>query len=469
MYHSDFIIIIISTARTFKNLSEKIRAEWLATYHEGDSRIREKRHGLLRLNSTKQRIEFAVQTAESSPIIIVNYPLNHLQNVKLIEKRQKVKKQNYLQLELGEAPNLMTPIFSFSISDLESVKKEILSFQEDYKALMTDEIEDTEADVVKTFAKLLMTPVEQFQQFLGEFTSRLRILTIKPKEVTKTVLSPLEPQYSYQIQTIDLNNRKVSFYSTSYSHDTILLLLSPIGGNIENYYPMISSLLGKYQLYILGTRGFTEPIDQDVEFKLRNYVQDLKDFIDYLDTEKEIILGAHSLFSAIILEEFLKPRYSNIKQIILVSGAHRAPDNFRNGIKLLPPTPIWGSFRGQVKKLAPKILFSKSTKKELINPFIQNAFTIPDKVYYEIFKDFIPCDYTKKLQSSKKPILVVWGKDDKLVPNYLKEELIECVPADLLTFREIPGSHMVIFEEPNLVAREINRFINKKWSQIKVE
>jgi pimeloyl-ACP methyl ester carboxylesterase len=452
-----------------ENLSEKIRAEWLATYHEGDSRIREKRHGLLRLNSTKQRIEFAVQTAESSPVIIVNYPLNHLKTVKLIEKRQKMKKQNYLQLELGDAPNLMTPLFSFSISDLEAVKKEILSFQEDYDALMAEEIEDTEADVVKTFAKLLMTPVEQFQQFLGEFTSRLRFLTIRPKEVTKTVLSPLEPQFSYQTQTIDLNNRKVSFYSTTYSHDTILLLLSPIGGYIENFYPMISSLLGKYQLYILGVRGFTEPIDQDVEFSLKNYVQDLQDFIEYLDTEQKIILGAHSLFSAIILEEFLKPKYSNISQIILISGAHRAPKNFRNGVKLLPPTQIWGSFRGQVKKLAPKVLYSKNTKNELIDPFIQNAFSVPDTVYYEIFKDFIPRDYTKKLQSSTKPMLVLWGKDDKLVPKDLKEELIECVPSDLLTFKEIPGSHMVLFEEPNLIAREINRFINKKWSQIQIE
>ncbi|MFX1504731.1 MAG: alpha/beta fold hydrolase [Promethearchaeota archaeon] len=450
-------------------MSEKIRAEWLATYHEGDSRIREKRHGLLRLNTTKQRIEFAVQTAENSPVIIVNYPLNHLKTVKLIERRQKVKKQNYLQLELGDAPNLMTPLFSFSISDLETVKKEILTFHEDYKALMTDEVEDTEADVVTIFAKLLMTPVEQFQHFIGDFTSKLRFLTVKPKEVTKTVLSPLEPQFPYQIQTIELNNRKVSFYSTSYSHDTILLLLSPIGGDIENYFPMISSLLGKYQLYILGARGFTEPIDQDLEFKLKDYVQDLKDFIEYLDTEQDIILGAHSLFSAIILEEFLKPKYSNVKQIILISGAHRAPENFRNGVKLLPPTLVWGSFRGQVKKLAPKILFSRNTKKELIYPFIQKAFDVPDKVYYEIFKDFIPRDYTKKLQSSTKPILAVWGEDDKLVPKDLKEELINCVPTDLLTFKEIPGSHMVIFEEPNLVAREINRFINKKWSQIQIE
>ncbi|MFX1537797.1 MAG: alpha/beta fold hydrolase, partial [Promethearchaeota archaeon] len=89
--------------------------------------------------------------------------------------------------------------------------------------------------------------------------------------------------------------------------------------------------------------------------------------------------------------------------------------------------------------------------------------------YYEIFKDFIPKDYTKKLQSLEKPLLIIWGKSDQLIPEDLREELIECVPSNLLTLKEIPGSHMVIFEEPEKVADEINRFITKEWSQIKIE
>ena len=47
--------------------------------------------------------------------------------------------------------------------------------------------------------------------------------------------------------------------------------------------------------------------------------------------------------------------------------------------------------------------------------------------------------------------------------------MIKCVPHNLLTHREIPGGHMVILEEPNMVAREINRFMTKKWSQIEIE
>lgn len=447
-------------------MSEEIRAEWLASYHEGDSRLRDKRHGVLRLNSVKERIEFAVQTAESSPLIIVNYPLKHLQNVVIIEKRQKMKKQQYLQLEMGEPPNQMLPLFSFSLADLNAVKDEILAFQKEVQTQQADVAEKSEEDVIETFAQLLMTPIEQFQQLFEGLTSRLRSLTRGP---TKTLLTSLEPKFPYETSEIELNGRNFKFYKTSYSHPTILLLLSPIGGRIEDYYPLISSLLGNYQLYILGLRGFVEPIEQDSEFTLKDYVQDLKAFLDYLGSDKEIVIGAHSLFSAIILEEFLNPKYSNLTKFILVSGAHRAPDNFRKGVKFLPPTRIWGSFKGQVRKLAPKILYSKDTDSMIIDPFIRHAFSIPDGIYCEIFKDFIPKDYTKKLQSLTKPLLVLWGDEDQLVPENIKDEMIECIPSHLLTYKEIPGSHMVIFEQPNLVAREINRFITKKWSQIKVE
>ncbi len=450
-------------------MSEEIRAEWLATYHEGDSRLRDKRHGILRLNNTKQRIEFAVQTAEDSPLIIVNYPLMHLRDVIIIDKRQKMKKQNYLQLKLGEPPNEMNPLFSFSLSDLESVRNEVMAFKEELRESKSEEVEESEADVIEALAKLLMTPIEQFQQLFGDLTSRLRSLTIGPKEIAKTYLSQLEPSFPYEKQEIELRGRRVQFFSTSYSHSKVLLMLSPIGGRIDDYYPLISSLLGKYQIFILGLRGFVEPIAQDEEFKLNDYVQDLKDFINFLGTEKQIVLCAHSLFSAIILEEFLNPSYSNIEKFILISGAHRAPINFRKGIKLLPPTQVWGSFRGQVRKLAPKILYSRNTEKEIIYPFIQQAFSIPDKVYYNILKDFLLNDYTKKLQSLTKPLLVIWGDEDRLVPEDLKEEMIECIPHNLLTHREIPGGHMVILEEPNMVAREINRFMTKKWSQIEIE
>jgi pimeloyl-ACP methyl ester carboxylesterase len=445
------------------------RSEWLCTYHEGDSRLRDKRHGILQLNREKKRIEFAVQTTETAPMIIVSYPLSHLREIKILEKRQKMKKQKFIQFRMGDPPNEMIPTFSFNLDEIDSVKEEIQTFKEEIQS--QEEVVEpvTEPDVIKVFANLLMTPIEQFQNLLGEFASRLRILTLPTRKATKTVLSSLEPKYPYKTQEIDLNGRKFRFFSTTHPHSTILILLSPIGGQIEDYYPIISSLLGKYRIYILGMRGYAGSLEG--EFHLNEYVQDLKSFLNFIGDDKDIILGAHSLFSAIILEEFLAEKYTNIQKIVLISGLHKAPDTFRKGVKSLPPTQLWLPIKGQVRKIAPKILFSKKTENKIVEPFIHYSFTIPDHVYYEIFKDFLPkYDYTKNIQQITKPLLVIWGKNDKIISQKMKKEMIELVPNSLLTYKELPGGHMVILEEPEKVGHEINKFINaSKWSKIKID
>ena len=95
-------------------MSEFQGREWFATYFQGDLRLQNKRHGILRLNPGKRRIEFAVQTdeAEHSPFIIVSYPVEFLQKVKIVEKRQRLKKQGFLELTFDDQTNKMKPLFS---------------------------------------------------------------------------------------------------------------------------------------------------------------------------------------------------------------------------------------------------------------------------------------------------------------------------------------------------------------------
>jgi pimeloyl-ACP methyl ester carboxylesterase len=454
-------------------MSEETRTEWLATYHKGDTRLRDKRHGILRLNREKQRIEFAVQTTETdkSPIIVVNYPIRYLNDVQIIEKRQKMRKHEYIQLSFGESPEEMAPLYSFSIDDLEIVKDRIFEFKKEMMQLQEKMLEKkSDDDIIEIFAQLLMTPLEQFQQLIGEVTSRLKFLTGKPKKATQAFISALEPPKIRKTNEIEINDRKITFYESLESHSTILLLLSPIGGRIENYYPMIDSLRGSFQIIVYGLRGYTKPIEQDYEFNLKKYVNDVKDFLNYIGPKKDIVIGAHSLFSTIILEEFLDPKYSNVKKFVLISGLHRAPDTFRKGVKAMPHHHMWGPFKGQVKKIAPKILFSKDTDKEIITLFINQAFSIPDKVYYQVFKDILPkYDYTSKVQSITKPFLVLWGTNDQLITSELKSEMIEHIPQHIFLHKEIKGGHMIHLENPNKVAQEINKFMSNKWSSIKIE
>jgi len=220
----------------------------------------------------------------------------------------------------------------------------------------------------------------------------------------------------------------------------------------------------------LGIRGFTPPIEQDTEFKLKNYIDDLRNVIEFLVPKKNVILGAHSLMSATIFEEFMREEYSNIEKFVLLSGLHRAPNTFRNGVKALPPTKLWGPFKGQVKKMAPKVLFGKECSSDTYEPFVNNAFMVPDKVYSTIFRDFLPkFEYIARLETLEKPLLALWGKEDQLIPIGMRKEMEKILPKEYFYHKTLPGGHMFPYESPGQTGQEIIKFISAKRSKIYIE
>jgi pimeloyl-ACP methyl ester carboxylesterase len=426
-------------------LSKNRGQEWLATYHKGDSRLQNKRHGILRINSEKSRLEFAVQTkeAENAPFVIVSYPIKYLRGVKILQRRKKIKKQEFLELTFGDPPDVMKPLFSFSLSEIAVIHEEIKKFKQNILVSSLEAESKSESNVVEIVASLLAKPAEQLQQLLEDVTSQIRIFTKTPRELGKS-------------------SRK---YKTSF------VLLSPIGGKLEDYFPLLKSLtVADINVVFLGVRGFTPPIEQDSEFKMNSYSQDLKAFLEYIGPNQKIILGAHSLLTGLIFRDFLSDEFQQIEKFIILSGIHRAPNTFRNGVKALPPTKLWGPFKGQVRKMTPKILFSKKCEEALYMPFCQNAFTIPDRVYSDLFRDFLPkFDYTNEIQKINKPILCIWGKEDQIIPEELRKEMINLLPKQVSFHKTLLGGHMVQYESPLEIGRVIGKFVSSKRSRIPIE
>ncbi len=454
-------------------MNKSYKNEWFATYHEGDSRLQNKRHGILRINKEENRLEFAVQTkeAEDAPFVLVHYPIQYLQSIRNVEKRKKLKKHEYLEFTFGTSPNVMKPLFSFNLAEIENISSDVLKFQEENKQKLKEKKESQDPDILTALSTLLMKPVEQLQHLFDDVTSQLRLFTSKPKSFGTKILSSLDPPESYEVQEVSLYGRTIRYFQSTNRFDTSLIILSPLGGKLEDFLPLNKSLTkNNFNVIIYGIRGFSSPISQDTEFKKKDYIVDLKHLLEFLTQNKKVVLGAHSLLSAIVFEEFMKEEYTNIEKYVILSGLHRAPNTFRNGVKALPPTKLWGPFKGQVKKMAPGVLFSKACSSDIHQAFIKEAFLIPDKVYANIFRDFLPkYDYISTLETIQKPILCLWGKDDQLIPIELREEMVKLLPKEFLHHKTLPGGHMFPIESPTQVGQEIAKFIYTKRSRIHIE
>jgi len=449
----------------------RMSREWLAKYISGDSRIKQERHGIFRLNYDKKRLEFAVQTSErdESPLIVVSYPVQYLKKVEISSHRSLIKRYHYLELYMGDDPNEMIPRYSFSLNDLQEVKIKILEFQEEIQSLEISKVSQSDIDILEIISKLLAKPVSQIQSLFEDVTTHLMSLRKSSKKVGEKIISSLELKPTYEIKEVEICSRKVRYYEHNVNFSQTLVILSPIGGKIQHLFSLLRHLTD-INVVIMGQRGYESSLNQDKEFKLKNYVKDLEDFLDFLGNKHEIILAAHSIFSAIILEKFLENQNNNITKAILISGLHRAPDNFRKGVKALPPLQMWGPFKGQIKRMAPKILFGKETDHEIIETFITDAFQIKNEIYNQIFRDFLPrFDYSKKLHHIKIPILLLWGNEDQLIPSDLKTEMIDIIPTSKISYKELLGGHMIILENPSLIGSEIRRFCLRKGREISIE
>ena len=449
----------------------RMSREWLAKYISGDSRIKQERHGIFRLNYDKKQLEFAVQTSEKdeSPLIIVSYPVKYLKKVEISSHRSLIKKHHYLELYMGDPPNNMVPRYSFSLNDLQEVKVKIVEFQEEIKSLEIGKASQSEVDIIEIVSKLLAKPINQIQSLFEDVTTHLMSLRKSSKKIGDKIIDAFEIKPIYEIKEVEINSRNVHYYEYNINSPQTLVILSPIGGKIQHLFPLIRHL-ADINVIILGQRGYESALDQDKDFKLKNYIKDLEDFLDFLGNKREIILAAHSLFTAIILEKFLDSQNYNITKIILISGLHRAPDNFRKGVKALPPTQMWNPFKGQIKRMAPKILFGKETDNEIIDAFISEAFQVPNEVYNQIFRDFLPrFDYSKNLQFINIPILLLWGNEDQIIPSDLKREMMDFIPTSKLSYKVLSGGHMIILENPSLIGSEIRRFCLRKGREINIE
>ena len=451
-------------------MSESLEKQWLVTYLEGDSRLKDRRHGILKLNSEKERIEFTVQTSEAqnAPFVVVSYPVKYLRSIKVIEKRERIRKKEFLELSFGDPPDIMHPVFAFSLDNPLNVKKHLEEFKEDMKNKRPSKTKP-EPEIFELFASLIMKPVEQLQSVMSDVSSQIRSLTRKPVEIGRKII-PAEDDREFEIQEVTLNNRVVKFHQSTHKYKTTLVLLSPLGGKLEDLIPLLHSLRkGKFNTILLGIRGFTSPVEQDTSFKLNDYIDDLLDFLGFLAPSQKIVLGAHSLLSAILFEEFIKEKYGNITKFISFSGIHRAPKTFRGGVKKLPPAKVWRPFKGQVRKIAPQILFTPSFELENINLFMDHAFSIPDRVYSNIFRSFLPrYDYTNNLQKMQKPLLTIWGHNDQLIPEELRNEMKKTFQNQNFIFKTVDGSHMFFYEVPEIAGEQICDFIDLKRSNVNI-
>jgi pimeloyl-ACP methyl ester carboxylesterase len=188
------------------------------------------------------------------------------------------------------------------------------------------------------------------------------------------------------------------------------LILHGWGGSSDSWRKIIELLEIKYKVICPDFPGFGKTKTPENPWDLNNFVDWVKEFVDRLNLESFFLLG-HS-FGGRVAVRFSALFPKRVKKLILVSPA---------GIK-----QKWGIKEKVLFQLAKigNAIFSKNPLlrfKEGMRNIFYWLFKIKDYsrakgVMKETMKKIVEEDILPELSKIQKETLIIWGRNDKLVP-----------------------------------------------------
>lgn len=234
-----------------------------------------------------------------------------------------------------------------------------------------------------------------------------------------------------------------------------VILLHGLGGSAQAWYLNIGPLAEKFHVISLDQIGFGRSDKPMVNYRIRTYVDFLDQFCKQMKIERMSLVG--NSMGGWIAAAFTAAYPDRVERLVLENAAGYAPAKDFDTRTLYGLNP---SNREGMKTLAARVFYNKDFSSDAaVDRAIAfrlaagDGYTINSMVESIIRgEDFL--DNTAK--TITRPTLVVWGRQDGLVPLADGERF----------HREIANSKLVVFEQcghvPNIEkAMEFNALILK--------
>ncbi len=214
-----------------------------------------------------------------------------------------------------------------------------------------------------------------------------------------------------------------------------VILLHGLGGNTTNWQFNVAVLAANYHVIALDQVGFGKSDKPMLKYRVGIYVDFLDKFMSELKIEKASLVG-NSMGGWVA--GLMAIKYPNrVEKVVLADAAGIIPANFNEG----DVYQLNNSTRDEIRANLKRIFATPALQNNeaLVDQFMTARVTVGDggtiNSLIESIKrkeDFL----NDRLGEIKKPTLIVWGKQDGLLPV-----------ADAYTFNKgITGSELVIFD-----------------------
>jgi 2-hydroxy-6-oxonona-2,4-dienedioate hydrolase len=233
----------------------------------------------------------------------------------------------------------------------------------------------------------------------------------------------------------DVNGCTIRYLDYGLPDDDILILLHGIGASAERWSRVIPSFSRYFHVIIPDIVGFGYSDKPAVEYTMDFYVDFFKEFLDNLRISCASIIG--SSFGGHVATEFAIRFNNTVEKLVLVSPAGMmktsTPTLDRYIMAALYPVyeHVYEAFREMAYD-------SEAVSEEIVMDFVNRMRLTNAK--YAFMSTVLGIRYAPKLRGRLSnilaPTLLVWGKNDRMIPLQFAQE-----------YEEIPRSELVVIED----------------------
>ncbi|MCM3718739.1 alpha/beta fold hydrolase [Fictibacillus phosphorivorans] len=274
---------------------------------------------------------------------------------------------------------------------------------------------------------------------------------------------PFVPGYRLNVNNVDV-------YYEYFDHENpdakVIVLVHGFLSSTISFRKLLPDLTKEFKVIALDLPGFGQS-EKSTTFiyKLSNYGQLIIDFLDKLNVQEAILIG-HSMGGQISLHA-AKIAPERIKKLILLGCCSYVKRASRSLIACsYLPLFTWG-MKSWIKKkdvkqnLLAVLHDSKLVTQEMIDgyskPLNEAAFI---HCLVRLLRHREGDMSSEELKKITQPVLMIWGKEDKVIPLKTGYKLKHDLPnAELVVYEKC--GHLVMEEKPKEITNEILRFIGQ--------
>lgn len=247
------------------------------------------------------------------------------------------------------------------------------------------------------------------------------------------------------------NGLRLSYAEQGADCGTPLILLPGIADSWRIFGPLLAELPESVHVFALSQRGHGDSDRPVTGYRTPDFVEDLRLFMDALLIEKAIIIGASS--GGFAARNFAATHPERTAGLILLGTPATLAGRPNPFAELKDPIDP-----GFVNSFAESVL-SKPAPAEDLAGLVAENLKVPARVWLETGIGLLEEPFPGELAKIEAPTLVVWGNRDPIIKEDDQLALAEAIKGS--GFIAHPGAgHMLYWEEPALIARDIVIFIN---------